>query len=151
MNQMKNISFRINLFIEPSKSQKSTHTFVTFVTGVKPASWCLQVPWYALVTRPIVQYTGTWVTRLTTGSPTLTGDWTTQTTVLQVSTRLTDPQDLWSFIKLDHLFLARKFLCTISAIYYLQLKNKQEMLQCLGLVTSEHHGSSEKCKIQFPE
>ena len=33
-------------FIAPRKSQKNTKTCVTFVTGVKPTSWCLLRPWY---------------------------------------------------------------------------------------------------------
>ena len=36
---------RIILFIAPTRSQKTTINFGTFVTGVKPTSWCLLGPW----------------------------------------------------------------------------------------------------------
>ena len=40
------LTFRIYVFIAPTRSQKTTMYFGTFVTGVKPTSWCLLRPWY---------------------------------------------------------------------------------------------------------
>ena len=38
--------FQDILFIAPTSSQKSTIRFSTFVTGLKPTSWCLLRPWF---------------------------------------------------------------------------------------------------------